>query len=348
MSQNYDDVEEQIGNLGDESKNLGKIKHKELVTGKKELSDSEQDSLNEFMARSRKKESRLSTIDGAGATPVAEGWIPLDRSLMGIRSMFYPENWDFYVRPATVQAIKNWTSIDEERPEQVNQVFNEIIKLCVRIDTHSEIGAGWSQINSWDRFWFIMKVHDYTFTNGQSKIEFDDECEDCGSEIKYTLSADSLFYEFPDEDLIEKYWNGSEWHIDPEEYDVNHDPIILYTPKLGKDEAIIDWATSRARNKQKIDETFIKYLVWLLNKPSRDPQILDRQIQKIYSEYKNWDSEMFLFMTDVINNITINPSEKLKSKCPHCGSETVGNVQFPNGVKSIFTPERTGKKFGSK
>lgn len=345
MTQNYDELENQIGDLGAEKPNLGKLKHTEAYGGKKELGEDEKASLDDFMSRSRKRESRSSNI---GSAPISEGWIPINREEMGIRSIFYPETWEFFIRPASVQSIKNWMSIDEDRPEQVNQVFNEIIKLNVKIDTHAEQGAGWAQINSWDRFWFILKVREYTFSQGEAKIEFEDQCSECDSDIKYTLNSQSLFYEFPDEDLIEKYWTGSEWHIDPEEYDINHEPIVLYTPKLGKDEAIIDWATARARNKQKVDENFIKFLVWMLNKPSRDPQILDKQIQKCLAEYKSWDEETFMFMNDVINNITINPSEKLRTKCPHCGGEAVGTVQFPNGVKALFARERTGKKFGSK
>lgn len=353
MSQKYDTLEKQIGDMGGDidtvnpgTDGLGKLKHKEVYTGKRDLGESEQRSLDDFMARSRDKERAESNV---GRVEIADGWIPVDREEMGVRSLFYPAEWEFFVKPATLQAIKNWTSIDEERPEQVNRVFNEIIKLCVKIDTHSSQGAGWSQINSWDRFWFTLKVREYTFSKGESKVEFEDSCSECGSDIKFTLTSDSLYYEFPDDDLIEKYWTGTEWYIDPTEYGVAHEPITLYTPKLGKDEAIIDWATAKARANQKLDETFIKFAIWMLNKPSRDPQNLDRQVQKLYNEYKSWDEDMFMFMDDVINNITINPSEKLRMKCPHCGGEAIANVQFPNGIKTLFTRENTGrKKFGSR
>lgn len=341
---NYDSLESQIGNVGgnpEENKGLGKLKHAEVYGGKKNLDDEEKNEMESFLARSRKKLS----IE----TPIAEGWVPIERSELGQRAMFYPEDWEFAIRPATVQAIKNWTSVDEENPEELNKVFNEIIRLCVRITDSKGVVHTWQEMNSWDRFWFILKVREYTFAQGESKIEYTDQCENCDEDLTFTLNSSSLTYEFPDDDIIQKYWDGSKWVIDPREYDVDAATITLYTPKLGKDQAIIDWALNRARQgKRDIDENFIKFLVWMISKPSRDPQNFDAQVRQAQNTYKGWDIDMHSFMTDVVNNITINPSEKLSTKCPHCGAEVTSQVQFPNGVKALFKTESKVKKFGSR
>ena len=338
-------LEAEIGELGaaeTEQQGFGKLVHKAAYGQKEDLNEAEQESLNKFLNRGKQLKEEAEIVQ------ISSSWIPVDRESMGIRSMFYPEAWDFYVKPATMKAIKNWTAIDETRPDQVNKVFNEIIKQCVKIDTHDVKGAGWAQINSWDRFWFILKVREYTFAMGENKVEFTDECNECGQEIQFTLTADALHYEFPDENLVQDYWNGKEWEIDPSEYDVDHEPIKLYTPKLGKDEAIIEWATNRHRNGGKLDETFIEFLVWMLDKPSRDPQMLERQIEKIQKEYNSWDVEMFTFMRDVIKNVTINPSENLSTRCPQCGQETISGVQFPDGITALFGTNKPRKKFGSR
>ena len=346
MNNNYNELEEQIGMIGAEDtinpQSPKKLKHKELYGQKSDLNKEEEDSLNAFLAKDRARKDKVEAVN------VATGWIPINRDDMGVRSMFYPKEWEFFIKPATVQAIKNWTSIDEERIDQVNRVFNEIIKMCVKIDTHGKDGASWAQIKSWDRFWFILKVREYTFSTGESKIEFTDACSECGEDMVFSLNSDNLFYEFPDDDLIEKYWGDGCWTINPREYDVDWDPIILYTPTLGKDDAIIEWATARGRAGQKIDENFIEMLVWMLNKPSKDPQMLERQIQKLYTEYKSWDIDMYTFMKDVVKNITINPSEKLKMTCPNCSMEATSNVQFPNGIKALFNVGSKVKKFGSR
>lgn len=346
MSQDYSELESQIGAMGDEEKpkSPGKLKHRASYGQKEELDSDEKQSLDTFLRKTKKEHDKI--IEGS--TPISHGWIPVDRSEMGSRSDFYPSDWNFYIKPAQMSAIKNWTAIDEERPDVVNNVFNEIIKTSLKIEGGDGRGISWTQINSWDRFWFILKVREYTFAEGESKIEFEDTCSECDTEITYNLTSSNLFYEFPDDDLIEKYWQDGKWVINPQEYGVDHNPIILFTPKLGKDEAVIDWATARARNKQKIDETFIKFLIWMLDKPAKDPSMLDRQIQKIYKEYQSWDYDMFSFMNDVVNNITINPSEKLRCICPNCGQEATSTVQFPNGIKILFTVESKVKKFGSR
>lgn len=343
MSNSYDELEDQIGDVGGEvPQSMGKLKHKASYGKKDDLSEEENARMEEFLERSKMRKEEKTNIQ------ISQGWIPIDRNEMGKRSAYYPEEWEFYIRPATVQAIKNWTSIDEERPEVVNSVFNDIIKTCVKIDTKSQEGASWGQINSWDRFWFVLKVREYTYSNDQNKIEFIDECSNCNEDIEYNLTSDSLFYDYPDEELVDSYWNGNVWNIDPREYNVDHDIIKLYPPKLGKDEAIIEWATAKVRSKQKIDETFIKFLVWMLPKAQKDANMLDRTIQKLYKEYKSWDIDMFTFMNDVINNININTSEQLRVICPHCGQEATSTVQFPDGVKVLFEAQTNVKKFGSR
>ena len=86
----------------------------------------------------------------------------------------------------------------------------------------------------------------------------------------------------------------------------------------------------------------------MLKKPAKDMQVLDKQIEKLYKEYKSWSIEMYDFMEDVIRNITINPSENLRVTCPHCGQEATSTVQFPNGIKTLFKSETKAKKFGSR
>jgi hypothetical protein len=336
-------LEQAIGDMGaSEDQTLGKLQRKSAYGQKEDLADDDRESLNRFLSKGKQLKADVEAVE------VSSGWIPINRDDMGIRSQFYPAEWEFFVKPATMKAIKNWTAIDESRPDQVNKVFNEIIRQCVKIDTHSVQGAGWAQVRSWDRFWFILKVHEYTFTQGENKIEFTDECQECGNEITYKLMADALHYEFPDENLIEEYWNGTNWVIDPTEYDVDHEPVTLYTPTLGKDEAIIEWATAKVRNGGKLDESFIEFLVWMIDKPSRDMNMLDRQIDKLHKEYNSWDVEMFTFMRDVLKNVTINPKETLTARCPHCGQETISGVQFPNGITALFGSSKPRKKFGSR
>ena len=351
-------LENQIGNLGgeeprEENSLIGK-KLKHVPGQKSELSSEQDEEMNEFLNRSRSRSKIVKEPGNEEETErkypkISEGWNEIDRSEMGIRSRFYPDDWTFYIRPATVEAIKNWSAIDEERLDVVNSVFNDIIRTCVSIKSASG-SIPWNRINSWDRFWFILKVRELTFKSGEAKIEFTDTCTECEQELTYVLEPTSLFYEFPDEDIVSKHWNAIEraWYINPKDYGLERAAVKLYVPTLEKDQAILDWGISRARANKKIDQTFLKFLPWMLSKAPKDENVLNKFIEEANMIYKSWDVDMFDFMEDVLRNITINPSEKLRQVCPHCGEEVVSNVRFPNGIRAIFKTEAKHAKFGSR
>lgn len=342
-------MEKQIGDIGNDTSMPTKLR----IVGNHDTDMEQAHQFNSVTDNIRKKNAIKDEYDESlqpvyGNT-IMDGWIPIDRGEMGIRSLFYPSDWEFRVKPASVVAIRNWSSIDEENVAALNNVLNEIIRTCVSIN--SDMGKiSWEKINSWDRFWFIMKVHEYTFKTGEHKIEFDDECNECGETLKFTLKAANLFYEFPDDEVIDRCWNAVKglWDIRPNDYGVNHKPLSLFIPTLGKDAAIVQWLFAQNQSGKKIDEVFIKFLPFMLERASKDSNILNKQIKDCYNEFNSWDEEMFIFMDEVIRNITINPSEKLTKKCEHCGGEVCSNVRFPNGIKQLFVVQGRHTKFGSK
>ena len=278
-----------------------------------------------------------------------EGWIDFDKRRLGERADFYPEEWQFRIRPATVEAIRNWSTIDDNNINVVDDVFNEVIKSCVSIMT-PQGPLPWGNIRSWDRFFFLLTVREYTFVQGERKIEYEDDCINCDNPVKFNLTSDALMYEMPDPEVM-KYFSKEEqrWVIDPEEYDLPFSqPIIFYLPTLEKDAAIKAWAIKRYQDNKKVDTVFVKFLTWMAPKISKDETIASRQIKEYEMKFKSWDTETFSFMNDVINNITITPLSKLKTKCQICGEEVTSDVRFPNGVRDLFNVSSGHKKFGKK
>ena len=123
---------------------------------------------------------------------IREGWIDVDKRLLGKRAEFYPEDWQFRIRPATVEAIRNWSNIDDENPNTVDDVFNEILKCCLAI-----IGPGgqpipWGNINNWDRFFWLLLIREYSMRDGEKKLKYQDYCPECDNEIDFELNSQSL------------------------------------------------------------------------------------------------------------------------------------------------------------
>lgn len=279
------------------------------------------------------------------------GWIAIDRALLGVRDYFYPEDWQFLVRPATVEVVRNWSMLDENNGNSIDDVFNEILKYCLSIKTSTGTRP-WQDINNWDRFFFVLLIREYTFVHGESNVEYYEDCTNCDSPVKYTLNSQALMYDTPDEEVL-RYFdrNNRVWVIDPADFEIPASaPIYLYTPTVEKDANIKAWifGEHNENDKKKFDPVFIKFLPWICPKVSKDFAVARQQIRKAEMTFKSWDSEMFSFMDDVLKNIAVTPSTSILAVCPACGEEVTARLRFPDGVGALFNVVNRRKKFGTK
>lgn len=282
---------------------------------------------------------------------IRDGWMDVDKSLLGKRVDFYPLDWEFKIRPATVEAIRNWSTIDDENLNSVDRVFNEVLKSCLSIQTPSG-PIPWYNINAWDRFFFILLIREYTFAKGDTNIEYSEDCPNCDNSVSFKLTSQSLLYEYPDEEVMSMYDQTTRtWVIDPQEYGLPiNDVIRLWLPTLEKDINVKSWAIARLQENpnKEIDPVLLRFLPWFLPKISKDDTIAQRQIKEFKIKFEHWDIDTFKFMDDVITNIMVTPKTKLIQKCPICGEEVTSQIRFPNGPSSLFNVQSKFKKFGKK
>lgn len=279
-----------------------------------------------------------------------DGWLHVEKELIGERAYYYPEDWEFYIKPASVDAIRNWSTVNEENPFNVSEVFNEILKYCLSIKTANG-PQPWSAINVWDKLSFVLLIREYTFQQGEQNIQFTEDCVNCDSPVEFKLDSQALMFDMPDESVLRHYdRNTREWHIDPEEWDVPYSPITLYNPTLEKDMNIQSWLIERYQENKnfKPDTAFIRFLGWIAPKISKDSNIAKKQIKEYQMKYKSWDIDMFGFMDEVIKNIMVTPSQNLSAICPSCGEEVTAQIRFPNGISDLFNVRRASKRFGTK
>lgn len=308
----------------------------------------DEDGMADFEARTGGTQLGSNLFERAEAR---DGWIHIDRRLLGARSKYYPEDWQFMVRPATVEVIRNWSMLDETNGNSIDDVFNEILKYCLSIKTMSGIKP-WQAINNWDRFFFVLLIREYTFVQGESKVEFTEDCSSCESGVTFTLESQALMYDLPDDEVLQYYdVENRVWVIDPVDFEIPAEKAIyLYNPTVEKDANIKAWliAEHQENDKKKFDPVFIKFLPWLCERVSKDLASARMQIRKAEMTFKSWDTEMFSFMNDVLKNISVTPSTNISAVCPSCGEEVVTRLRFPDGVGALFNVVNKRKKFGTK
>lgn len=348
------DYEEEVEEV-DEQQLIRQRRRDELGVGQslRHRSGQEKAELEADMAEKREKK-HLTAIGGqiGQSAAIRDGWMDVDRRLLGERSDFYPEDWRFRIRPATVEAIRNWSTIDDENWSSIDDVFNEILKSCLAIMTN-EGPKPWNMINSWDRFFFILLIREYTFVKGEREIKFQSTCPNCDVDIDFKLTSQSLGYDMPDPEVMPYYDKETRtWNIDPEEFDVDTpvERITLYLPNLEKEANLKNWLIAKARDNRsyKPDTSFMRFVVWMCPKISKDPTIAKQQIRQAEMTFKSWDADMFSFMDEVLKNITVTPATHLKMNCPSCGEEVTAPIEFQDGIRSLFAVSGRHKKFGKK
>lgn len=296
---------------------------------------------------------RLSRIGESIAvnSDIREGWMEVDKALLGPRAIFYKPSWEFRIRPATVEAIRHWSTIDDENSSSIDRVFNEVMKTCFAIVTPNG-PIPWYNVNAWDRFFFILLIREYTFSKGETKIEYTEDCINCNNPVTFQLTSGSLLYDMPDEEVMPMFDQSScNWIIDPNEYGLETDEILkLWLPTLEKDINVKQWAMNRYQENpnRELDPVLIRFLPWFLPKISKDDTIAQRQINEFRRKFESWDIDTFNFYNDVITNIMVTPNTRLIQKCPICGEEVTSPIRFPNGASSLFHVESKFKKFGKK
>ena len=340
----YDDVPEEVPSTNMASQMIGKKINR--LPGA--MSNEERERDKEFI-----KSQNLSRIGQkiGETTRVREGWLPVDRTLLGERDIFYPSDWSFYIRPATVEAIRNWSMIDDQNGNSIDEVFNEVLKTCLQIKDSTDRPIPWHNICSWDRFFFLLLIREYTFQNGESNISYYEDCPECETPVEFNLTSNALMYDMPDEEVISYYDQTSRtWAIDPSEYEVEGDPITLYVPTLEKDANIKAWMIRKLQENRntKIDPVFIRFVSWMTPKISKDDEISKRQMKQLKMAFDSLSIDQFEFMDEVLKNIIVTPKTKLIAKCPSCGEEVTSDIRFPNGVSGLFHIQSKRRRFGKK
>jgi len=91
-------------------------------------------------------------------------------SSLPTQGLFYPEGTRIYVRSASGGDIRHWSMTDETDVSAIDDALNYIIERCLRISFPSG-NASWKDLKEIDRFYLILAIRDFTFTEGNNELK---------------------------------------------------------------------------------------------------------------------------------------------------------------------------------
>ena len=258
--------------------------------------------------------------------------VPLEN--LPSRGLFYADGSELSIRSATVTEIRQWSTIDESDPLDIDDQLNFIIEKCCRFKINNgEIWLTWRDILEIDRLFVIFMIHEITFPKGQNELYAKFSCiGTCSEEIKFSQelkvhSGMLQIFDLPQE-LME--WYSQEYKCFEVVSAKLNETFYLYMPTIGVVERLRKRISELRGAGRKIDKAFIKHVPYLIQDWSR----LDKdEYDRVYRESINWHINKLSFIDKFVDIIKDARETSIATGCPKCGSI----LTTPLFSKSSFT-----------
>lgn len=264
------------------------------------------------------------------------GYIKIPYENLPTKGRFYPNDSELMIRSLTVQELRHWSTIDDSQPLDVNSHLNQILLSSSKlVDLNSGKNIGYQYICDADRLFILLMIRDLTFKEPESKIEIPIRCN-CGAnvETKVTLKHNSIVLHEELPEKIDKYYDAEQKCFIIK---TNNGNYVLHLPRVGVMEKVYNKISELEQQKRAWDKSFYVTLPYLIINPKLVED--EKQLNKLYNEFILWDIKKFQIIDSMIRELKIGPTDKIKGSCSKsgCGAEVIGDLTFPDGIRSLFT-----------
>lgn len=244
------------------------------------------------------------------------------------RGLFYRNGMKISIRPATVEEIKAYSTMDENDPFDMDDKLNAILFACCKVSFSNGVGS-YKDILEEDRFWVILNIKELTFQDSENKLIVKHKCTSCEESDEYEIKTPNL--EFQDISDNEKYYDESLKSYRFQTKSLGE--FIMQPPTIGVTRAVTDYIKEKEKSGAKYDKSFVQIFPYV----RRDWRGLNSDL--IYEEEvmsKSWSTKKFTLMYRLAETIKVGIKPEFQTMCKHCDKEVAVPVSFPNGIKSIF------------
>jgi len=262
------------------------------------------------------------------------GYIRLDLNLLPSAGLYYRHDLEIHIRAARVGEIRNFSTIDETNPKDVDDKLNSILASCTKVKYGNQHGS-YKDILEEDRVYIILSIRELTFKDGEAKLMMPVNKKNCFSstckkEESVELKVKNLLFQKVDSS-IEKYYNEENrcYSIQTKNYGI----IDMAPPTIGVMRALTDYARDKENNNSNWDKSLLAILPYL----QREWRGLDEKaIFSIMVDLQGWDVSKFSLVYRIAEMMRIGIESEMVNECNTCGAEVTVPLTFPGGIKSLF------------
>lgn len=241
--------------------------------------------------------------------------------------LFYPEGTKIFIKAAQGAEVKHWSTIDEEDHYNIDDVLNHVIERCVKVSMPDR-RASFKDLKDLDRFWLIFAVREYTFKDGENKLYADIPNSKNETE-RVEITKDVINYYNPNQSMM-RFYNETKKCFT---FTVKStgEVINLYIPSVGVSSFLKDYRRVNEAKRQKIDEDFAMYAVFLFDdyKALTVDSYLEAERNSI-----GWSVNKISVLSKFVEFVkeSINPSMTVNTS----DGEVTVPLNFRGGLKAIF------------
>ncbi len=253
------------------------------------------------------------------------GFLEIPMSSLPTGGIFYPEGTRIYVRSASGGDIRHWSMTDETDVSAIDDALSYIVERCMKISFPNG-QANWKDLKEIDRFYIILAIRDFTFTEGTNELKIK-----VSEQNDITVHKDDI--DFIDlGDKILKYYNEEKRCFTFPVKNPAVNQINIYMPSIGVTQWLKSYLQRKQQRQEQYDQDFITVAPMLI---SDYRKLNDKSYADLIITTMNWGPYEWSLVSKVKGIIQNAITPKLKY-IDESGAEQETQLNFQGGIKSIF------------
>ena len=255
------------------------------------------------------------------------GYINLPVEDLPSGGIFYPQGTKISIRAASGGDIRHWSMVNERDLSAIDDALNYMIERCATISFPTDSGmSSWKDLKEIDRFYVIMAIRDFTFTEGHNELKvIISETEDI------VVKKDNIkFIDLPDGLL--KYYNEKDRCFTIPTINDRLKSINFYLPAVGTTQWLKNYIQRKQQAQEQFDEDFVTIAPMLI-KDYRN--LNDRK----YIELVQYSSNFSIYDWSLIQKVKKSIEDAISPKVVYVdkgGIEQEAPLNFRGGIKALF------------